>query len=319
MSFSKDVKNEILSKSIEQDCCGLAFLSGILSSSANIEVDGEISLSLNTDIESLFEYLNSIVKKLYGKELGVETCKSYQIKKEDYFKITFPPSLAHQILLDTGCVALEDGKLVRQFKVDEYKIKEEHCLKNFVAGTFVGCGTSSIKINKQDRMSTGYHMEFASRNEVFLNGLKNILNQFEIYAKIIKRKNLYILYVKDANEVSNILALVGAYNAVFSLQNEMAIREVRNKVNLQTNCMKANINKTVEASYRQNDAISYIITTIGLEDLPQDLQNVALLRMANPEESLDELIKLATFNITKSGLNYRLNKIIKLAEKLKER
>ena len=168
-------------------------------------------------------------------------------------------------------------------------------------------------------MSTGYHMEFASKNELFLQGLQEVLTKFEIFARIVKRKNLYILYVKDANEVSNILALIGAYNAVFSLQNEIAVRELRNKVNRQTNCVNANINKTVEASIKQNDAISTIVSKLGLEELPQNLQDVALLRMANPEESLDELVKLATFPITKSALNYRLTKLIKLAEKLKER
>ena len=318
MSFSKDIKNEILSKEIEQDCCSLAFLSGLLSSSANIETDKNVTLSLNTDIENVCNFVRAIIQKLYGRDIAIENQKSYQIKKEDYFKINIDSDLAYNLLMDTGCLYQENGNLVRNYEVDEYKIKEEHCLKNFVAGVFVGCGTSSIKINKADRLSTGYHLEFASKNERFLQGLQKILVQFEIFAKLIKRKNLYILYVKDANEVSNVLALVGAYNAVFSLQNEMATREIRNKVNRQTNCMSANINKTVNASIKQNDAISYIISKVGLEDLPQDLQNVALLRMANPEESLDELIRLATFEITKSGLNYRLNKIIKLADKLKE-
>ncbi len=318
MSFSKDIKSEILSKPITQDCCGLAFLSGIFSSSASINLDGKIEVSINTDIKELVDYLNFIINKLYGMQVKAEICKKYQIKKEDYYYINFEPTLAYRLLIDTGCAKVENGNLVRCFDVDKYMIKEEHCLKSFVAGVFVGCGTSSIKINTQNRMSTGYHLEFASKNQRFLNGLKQILLQFEINAKIINRKKIYILYVKDANEVSNVLALIGAYNAVLALQNEMAIREVRNKVNRQTNCISANINKTVNASLKQNDAISLIVTKLGLEELSQDLQNVALLRMANPEESLDELVKLATFPITKSGLNYRLNKLIKIADKLKE-
>ena len=318
MSFSKDIKNEILSKKDTQDCCSLAFLSGLFSSSATIQISYKIDLYISTDLELLPKYIEDIVKRLYGSQIQIEICKSYQIKKEDYYKITFDENTSSKLLLDTGCAVIENGSLVRKFSVDEYMIKEEHCLKNFVAGVFVGCGTSSIKINKVDRMSTGYHLEFASKNYEFLSGFAKILAQFDVFAKLVKRKNLYILYVKDANEVSNVLALMGAYNAVLALQNEMAVREVRNKVNRQTNCMNANINKTVEASIRQNDAISTIITTIGLEELPQDLQNVALLRMANPEESLDELIKLASFPLTKSALNYRLNKLIKLADKLKE-
>lgn len=316
MSFSKDIKNEILSKQITSDLASLAFLSGLFSSSAQIDVDN-LSLELNTDIRNLSDYINCITKKLYGDTVIEQECKSYQIKKENYYKLSFNTNTAYKVLLDTGCISTENGVLKRKLAVDEYMIKDEDCLKHFVSGVFVGCGTSSIKINKQDRLSTGYHLEFASKNYDFLSGLSHILAQFDVSAKLIKRKNLYILYVKDANEVSNVLALMGAYEAVLALQNEMALREVRNKVNRQTNCMNANINKTVNASIKQNDAISVIITSIGLDELPQELQNVALLRMANPEESLDELVKLAAFSITKSGLSYRLNKIIKIADKLK--
>ena len=315
MSFSRDVKNEILAKDINEDCCCLAFLSGLFSSSANIEIGQEVNLTLNTDLENLAPFVNKIVQKMYGKQAQVEICKSYQIKKEDYYRLTFEPSLACQMLLDTGCLAIKNESLTRRYKVDKYFLKEDHCLKHFVQGVFVGCGTSSIKIDKKDRLSTGYHMEFASKNEQFLEGLKEVLQEFDIFPRIVKRKNLYILYVKDANQVSNILALMSAYNSVFSLQNEIAVREVRNKVNRQTNCMSANINKTVEASVRQNDAISFIVSKIGLEQLPQPLQDVALLRMANPEESLDELVRLASFPITKSALNYRLTKLIKIADK----
>lgn len=317
MSFSKEIKNEILSKNIEDDLGGLAFLSGLFCSSAQVEIGEKAMLSINSDLDALPNYIDKIIKKLYGQTSIVKKCDGYQIKK-DYYNISFEENLTYKLLLDTGSAKLENGKLVRNFAVDEYMIKDEQCLKHFVQGAFVGCGTSSIKINKQDRLSTGYHLEFASKNYDFLSGLGHILAQFDVFAKLVKRKNLYILYVKDANEVSNVLALVGAYNAVLDLQNEMALREVRNKVNRQTNCMSANINKTVEASIKQNDAISLVVSKIGLEELPQDLQNVALLRMANPEESLDELVSLATFPITKSKLSYRLNKIIKLADKLKE-
>ena len=317
MSFSKDIKNEILSNQIISDEYGLAFLSGLFSSSAQIEINNEISFMLATDLQILPDFINSITKKLYGDLFEVEICKGYQIKKQNYYKLIFNQN-SYNLLLDTGCLKLENGTMTRNMAIDEYMIKEQESLKYFVQGVFVGCGTSSIKINQQDRLSTGYHLEFASHNYEFLSGLSHILAQFDISAKLVKRKNLYILYVKDANEVSNVLALMGAYNAVLSLQNEMALREVRNKVNRQTNCMNANINKMVEASIKQNDAISIIIKEIGLEELPQDLQNVALLRMANPEESLEELVKLASFPITKSGLNYRLNKLVKLADKFKE-
>ena len=115
-----------------------------------------------------------------------------------------------------------------------------------------------------------------------------------------------------------LLALLGANKAVLDLSNEIVTRELRNKVNRQVNCINANINKTVEASLKQVAAINTIIKTIGLESLSEDLQEVAVLRLANQEESLDELLKLSTIKLTRSGLNHRFRKIMKIASTLEE-
>ena len=114
------------------------------------------------------------------------------------------------------------------------------------------------------------------------------------------------------------MALVGANECVLELSDEMAKRDLRNTVNRQVNCINANINKTVEASLKQISAINYINKKIGLESLPDDLQEVAILRLANPQESMEELLKLSTIKLTKSGLNHRFRRILKIAEFLKE-
>ena len=111
---------------------------------------------------------------------------------------------------------------------------------------------------------------------------------------------------------------MGANKCVLDLTNEIVTRELRNKVNRQVNCINANINKTVEASLKQVAAINTIINTIGLESLPEDLQEIAVLRLANQEESLDELLKLSTIKLTRSGLNHRFRKLLKIASTLEE-
>ena len=318
MSFSKDIKKEILKRNLDDDSECLAFLGGLINSSASVCLEQEVSLTITTEIEELVDKINNLVKKFYGIDVKAVKCSANQIKREDYYKLSLKGKVAFRLLFDTGCIKREEVSVVRNFDVDEYLIKEPKDLKAFVSGAFVGCGTSSIKIDNSARLTTGYHLEFASKNYAFLSGLGHILAQFDVSAKLVKRKNLNVLYIKDAEQVSNTLALMGANDAVLNLQNEMATRELRNKVNRQTNCLSANIEKTVSASIKQNDAIELIVQEIGLESLPTDLQNVALLRMANPEESLEELVKLATFDITKSALNYRLNKLIKIANRVKE-
>ena len=124
------------------------------------------------------------------------------------------------------------------------------------------------------------------------------------------------MYIKEAEVVSDLFVLVGAMRNMLRLQNEMAIREVRNNINRQNNCLNANITKTVNASLRQIDAINKIQNTIGFEALPTNLRELCLVRLANPEESLDNLTKLLSTTITKSGINHQFNRIIKIAEKI---
>lgn len=314
MSFSKYVKNEILEKKIDDKNCKLAFLSGLVGAIGKL--DDNMCLRLGSDIENLGGTIDELVFELYSEHIEIIKLENFGINKIDYFNFVFSKNLTQKILQDTDCLDLTQQVIAIKNVVSEKMITTEQTMKAYVAGVFIGTGTSSIKFSDEQRKTTGYHLEFASKNHDFLTEIATLIAQFDIFAKLIKRKNMYVLYVKDASEVSNVLALIGAYDSVLQLQNEMATREVRNKVNRQTNCMSANINKTVEASMKQVSAIEKIISKIGLENLPDDLQTVALLRLANTEESLDELLKLSRLPFTKSALNHRFKKLLKIAESL---
>ena len=160
-------------------------------------------------------------------------------------------------------------------------------------------------------------MELTSHSHEFLTDLAGILSEFGIFSKLVERKNLFVLYLKEAEAIKDFLALIGANQSVLALSNEIIRREKRNQINREVNCINANITKTVDASMRQIQAINTIISTIGLDGLDDELQEVAMLRLANPEESLDGLLKLSTIQLSKSGLNHRLKKILKIAEELK--
>lgn len=316
MSFAKDVKKQILEKTIEGDCCGLAFMSGLVNTAGEVDLEtGEVSVI--TDLPDIFPFANKILGMLYGEyaELGIES--EFKINKTTYYRIKLPTSSNYNMFTDLGLVN-EVGKLQIE-RLPKQLLKDQCCKKAFVKGAFIGCGTSGIRLSKipSQKTSSGYGVEFIAKDEVFLMDFAQMLKEYSISAKIAQRKNKYVLYIKESSAVSDLLALVDAYDSVLQLQNEMAIREVRNKVNRQINCLNANISKMVRASMRQLDAINVIDEQIGLENLPDDLHEVALLRLANQEESLDELLQLATFQITRSGLNNRLNRLIKMAEKLK--
>lgn len=319
MSFAKDSKLQIIEKDIEDADCAQAFLSGLLHASGTITKNSEgIRVDVVTDFKEVFPYLNKLVSRLYGRELSLEISDDYIINKTTYYRIKFPVDISLDILKDCSIIPPSE-ELIFLSNIDENLIADDETKKAFVKGTYIGCATSSIKLSELGSQSptTGYHVEFASHKREFLEGLQKILMHFEITSKLSSRKKIFVLYLKDSEAIKDLLALVGAEQSVLDLSDEMAKRDLRNTVNRQVNCINANINKTIEASLKQIQAINYINKKIGLDSLPEDLQEVAVLRLANPQESMDELLKLSTIKLTKSGLNHRFRRILKIADILK--
>lgn len=321
MSFSRESKEEILKVDFEDDTCALAFMSGLFHSCGQISKSGnKIYLKLVSDVDKLFAFCEKLVKKLYGDNVEVEVGDNYSINKNTYYEIRFEVEKFKRLLLDTGMIDIENGEVTFIFDIDKNLLLEDEARRAFVKGVYIGSSTSSIKLSQDSMQScgSGYHMEFVSQSHEFLIEFSTILAEYNIIGKIFERKNSFVLYIKDVNTIQDLLALMGANKCVLDLSNEIVTRELRNKVNRQVNCINANINKTVEASLKQVAAINTIINTIGLESLPEDLQEIAVLRLANQEESLDELLKLSTIELTRSGLNHRFRKLLKIASTLEE-
>lgn len=320
MSFARESKLELLNEPIEDAGCALAFLSGLFHGCGQLTKNSEgVRVDLVTDIKEIFDYVDGIIKKLYGEKLNLEIADDYIINKTTYYRIMFPVTISNRVLQDCGLLERNDGSYILEQGIDTNVVYDDDTKRAFVKGAFISCSTSSIKLSDLgSRGSTsGYHLEFASHKREFLEGVQEILGEFTIPAKLGMRKNLNILYLKDSESIKDLLAFVGATESVLTLSNEMATRGLRNTVNRQVNCINANINKTVEASIKQVEAIEYINKKIGLENLPDDLQEVAVLRLANQQESMEELLKLSTISLTKSGLNHRFRRLLKIAEDLK--
>ena len=321
MSFSRQSKEEILKVEMEDDSSALAFLSGLIHSCGEIEKkNGKIYIKIVSDVEKLFDFCQKMIKKLYGDEVTAEVGENYHINKNTIYEISFEIEKFKSLLLDVGVISFSDDGLSFNFVIEKNHLLEEDSKRAFIKGVYIGASTSSIKLSSDSVQScgSGYHLEFVSQSHKFLLDFSNILAEYNIIGKIFERKNSFVLYLKDVNTIQDLLALVGANKSVLDLSNEIVTRELRNKINRQVNCINANINKTVEASLKQVRAINVINNTIGLESLPEDLQEVAVLRLANQEESLDELLKLSTIKLTRSGLNHRFRKIIKIANELEE-
>ena len=158
-----------------------------------------------------------------------------------------------------------------------------------------------------------YHLEIVFKRKNKCEEIKNILLDFDINARTIKRGNNYILYLKEGEEISKFLALIGANSAVLKFEEIRVIKDTRNNINRLVNCETANINKIITASVTQIKAIEHLKKINKFNDLPNNLKEIANLRLKNPDSSLEELGKMPEKPIGKSGVNHRLNKIIEIA------
>ncbi len=323
MSFAREVKIEVLETPVNNECCKLAFLSAVIHSCGELTKSGkDIYVELKTDIERVFEVINSCLETLYGERAQIKIDEENNINKTTRYVITLPKESTKRILFDCGIARfnLEDEFSIN-YGLDEHIIENECCKNAYIKGVFATCSTSNIVIGENQekpRTFSGYHWEFDFVDERFADDFSSLLFSLGITNKKSKRKNLFVLYIKEAEKVSDLFAVVGAYKSLLKLQNEMTIREVRNNINRQNNCLNANITKTVNASLKQINAINKIERTIGFESLPQNLRELCLVRLANPEESLENLTKLLSTTITKSGINHQFNRLIKIANNIDE-
>jgi len=149
--------------------------------------------------------------------------------------------------------------------------------------------------------------------------LCSLLNDYQLHAKEFQRRNGFIVYIKEAEKITEFLGLVGANNALFKFEDVRIVRDMRNSVNRIVNCETANLNKTISASVRQLESIKLIEKTVGLDALPARLKEIAEVRLQHPEVTLKEIGELLpSGKLSKSGVNHRLKKIEMFAEQMED-
>lgn len=162
-----------------------------------------------------------------------------------------------------------------------------------------------------------YHFEVVCAARQKAEQLQYMINSFGMGAKIVLRKKSYIVYLKEAEQIADMLNVMEAHIALMEFENIRILKDMRNTVNRKVNCETANINKTVSAAVKQLEDITYIRDTIGFGDLADGVRDVALARIAYPEATLKELGDVLTPRVGKSGVNHRLRKLSEIAEKIR--
>ena len=288
MSFSTEVKKELSSISnlankqeVKQE------LIGYLLSGNVYYIKNKIQFSTENDYN-----INRFSKLL--SNLKIE--HNIQIKGKNF--------IISILLKNVPFVKVIDKKLT--VEIEEEIKKQETNSKAILRGLFLGGGS----INNPEKK---YHLEISLSSEENLIYIKNILELFNINIKTLERGEKVSIYIKEGEEISKLLAFMGAKKAVIKFEEIRVQKQMRGKVNRLVNCETANITKTINASIMQIEAIKKLQKEHQFNKLDESLKEVAIARLENPQMSLEDLGKLLKKPIGKSGVNYRLKKIMEIA------
>ncbi len=287
MSFSQNVKEELAGHMSPARHCQLAELAAMMHFCGQYGRDreGRYTIGFQTENEAVSRKGFTLLKKTYNIDTSVG----------------FDEEQMREILFRIG--DLEEP-------VDPLLIKNSCCQRAFLRGAFLCAGSISDP-------TKGYHLEFVCTDAKKAEQLQKVLHAFSIEGRIVLRKKYYVVYLKEGESIVDLLNVCEAHVALMEFENLRILKEMRNSINRRVNCEAANITKTVNAAARQIEDIEYIRDHGGFRMLPDNLREMAEVRLEYPDASLKELGEYLDPPVGKSGVNHRLRKLGEFAEKLK--
>ncbi|GAA0772793.1 DNA-binding protein WhiA [Clostridium subterminale] len=313
MSFSLKVKNEVCRNSELSKDEIAAQLSAIMKSSGTLGFgfNRTITFKVVTENPAIARWIFKNLKDFFDIHTKLLVKKSNSLKKNNIYMVLIPEEVNVKGLLQELGIIEKDGLFNIHYGVPDEVIKNEDCKRAYIKGAFLGGGSIS-------NPEKTYHLEFVTHDQDYANELSDLINSYKLNSKVIQRKNSFVIYLKEGEQIVDLLNIIGAHNALLELENIRIMKEMRNNVNRIVNCETANLSKTVNAAVRQVESIKLIQSEIGLDRLPKNLKEVAKLRLDFPDESLKELGAMLNPPVGKSGVNHRLRRIEKIADELRK-
>ncbi len=295
MSFSADVKEELVKIDNDARHCQIAELAAILVYSGVLNGENHSKKSIVSRLDSPHASsrclgLISRLQKRSPMQRIEDMDVSMEVSKEQILRIikyTAGSMLVNPLLLKSQC-----------------------CKRAFLRGAFLETGSMS-------NPKKGYHLEFVCSDLSQAEQITEVMLNYDIRAKIVPRKKYKVVYLKESEEIVELLNVMGAHVSLMNLENLRILKDMRNSINRRVNCEAANITKTVNAAAKQIADIQYLQKHYGFDQLAPGLRQMAELRIEYPDATLKELGQYLVPCMGKSGVNHRLRKLSELAERLK--
>ena len=302
MSFTSTVKDEI-SKLDVSDTSKISELSGVISCFDIVSS----KIVISTENNSVARRIYTLFKELYGIYPKITIRRGYNYNKKLIYILEIKEKV--DFILKKQGFSRND--------ILDFIVADDELARSFLRGLFMMCG--SINDPKKSR----YHLEFNVSNKKRASFLNNILNSYNLNSKLLHRNSKYMVYVKEAEKISDFLRMIGAYNAVMYYEDIRIYRDHKNMTNRLNNCEQANVDRIIQTASGQVSDIEFIKENDAFELLDDKEKEAAIYRLKYPDASLMELASIISLEtsskITKSGLYHRFHKIKSFASKLRQK
>ena len=313
-SFSSRVKEELSRQLNSARHCQIAEIAAIISLCGRIQIDenDRFGIKISTENVAVARKYFTLLKKTFNISTDIVIRRNAYLNKKRSFQVAvLEDEDARRVLLAAKLLD-EHGEIGENLSVvGNLVVQNPCCRRAFLRGAFLAAGS----ISDPEKF---YHFEIACTAQPKARQLQDIMASFDVDARIVQRKKYFVVYVKEGSQIVDLLNVMEAPVALMELENIRILKEMRGSVNRQVNCETANIHKTVSAAVRQAEDIMLIRDRTGFEGLPDNLRQIAQLRLARPEATLKELGEALDPPVGKSGVNHRLRKLSNMAEKLRD-
>lgn len=306
-SFSSQVKEELAHIQPGQPCCGQMELAALLRACGRIALGGggKLSVTFMTDYAPVARKVIRLVKAHFTMETEVMVGRRTRLRKNLSYLVRVPSQPGLVGMLKVAGVVDEAGNLTDWTSPSQ--LSHDHCRRAYLRGSFLGSGW----VSSPERQ---HHLELTTTATEAADALGQMLFGYGIPVRMAYRKDVLVLYLKDADHIARFLNLVGAHQALLHFEDVRAKKELSNLVNRRVNAEMANLSKTADAAARQVEALERLRAAGLVEGLTPALRELATLRLAHPDISLKELGEMCNPPVGKSGVNHRMRLLMQMAE-----
>jgi len=313
LSFSSKVKEELSRQFSMARHCQIAEIAAIISLCGRIQISeyDRFCIKIHTENAAVARKYFTLLQKTFNINTDISIRQGMGVRRSRVYTVGIRRHTDALRVLRAAKLIDRGGEIEENLSLAQNVVIQQNCCRRaFIRGAFLAAGS----ISDPEKF---YHFEIACATEAKAVQLQGLIHSFGLDARIVQRKKYFVVYIKEGSQIVDILNVMEAAVSLMELENIRILKEMRGSVNRQVNCETANIHKTVSAAVRQMEDITFIRDRIGFDVLPENLSEIARVRLARPEATLKELGEALDPPVGKSGVNHRLRKLSSLAEKLR--